>query len=411
MSMLDRLLFWRGAKSSAGTRGRWLQSLAPTWQSGQPAAWRDDPAEQVRHFRAWVYAAVSAIAGAVAASPLRLDRRGPDGQPEELREHPFLDLMREVNPFHTRFWLWSETIAFLELTGNAYWWLVSDALGTPREIWLVQSQHMRVIPDAQRFIAGYEFRLHGRTVRFAPDEIIHFKYPNPCSLYYGRGPLQAAAGAVDAHEAVQSAQWHAFRNGAQPGLALSTEQKLDESVLRRLERRIHDRYGGTEQAGKALILEQGMTAHPFTLSPREMDFIRSGEFSREEVLGIFKVPAAIAGIAKDVNRASADSLHQIFMRFTIAPKLQLLAEQLNQDLLPRYDASLVCSFGEVSLENRAEDRADMQARLSLGVTTVNEERARLGLPPAPWGEEPKKGNFTTEAQRHREGPRGDDSGP
>jgi len=389
MNLIEKVLFWR-RKSADREKSRWFGTIAPPWRSGSAAAWSSDPVEQVRHFKAWVHAAVSAISSAVAAAPLQLCRNGTGEKAEEIASHPFLDLMREVNPFHTRFWLWSQTMTFLELTGNAYWWVVSDALGVPREIWLVQSQYMRVIPDAHKFISGYEFRMNGRKLRFSPSEIIHFKYPNPRSLYYGQGPLQAAASSVDAQEAIQDAQWHAFRNGAYPGLSLSTDQKLDDKVIDRLEKKIHQRYGSTEHAGKVLVLEQGLSASPVTRSPREMDFIRSGEFSRNEVLGIFKVPAAIAGISKDVNRASAESLYRIFMTFTVAPKLQMIAEQLNQDLLPRYGDELSCSFKEVSIENREEDRADMQARIAAGVTTINEERRRLGFPPVPWGDQPSQ---------------------
>ena len=59
---------------------------------------------------------------------------------EEVVEHPFLDLINTVNDFCTASHLWETTTLFLDLTGEAYWFLVKDRkLGIPREIWSIPS--------------------------------------------------------------------------------------------------------------------------------------------------------------------------------------------------------------------------------------------------------------------------------
>jgi len=370
--------------------GGGVAALVPPLMSGRPAPWAADPAEQVLHLRHWVYAAVRAVAGAVASQRLRFYAAKGSGR-VELDDHAAARLFRRVNPFHTRWWLMSSTVTYLELTGNAYWWVPSNALGAPAEIWLMPSQRVRVVPDERDFIGEYVYRLGSREVRFAPGEVVHFRYPNPGSDFYGAGPLQAAAESVDAHESLKVAQANSFAGGAFPGLILRAERPLDADAVKRLEARIRDHYGTSEKAGRVLLLEEGLTASPLSFSPKEMDFLSSGRVTRDEILGVFGVPAAIAGLAEDVNRASAAALNEIFARWTVRPKLEMIAGAVNQDLCPRFDPGLECEFDDPVPADRSADRADMLARVNSGVTTVNEERARLGLEPVEWGDVPAGG--------------------
>lgn len=398
-------------KSGAGSRGalpspaavrRRFAAILPRWMEGRPAAWSEDPVEQVRHYKHWVYAAAQAIAFQVASTRLALYARTRSGV-EEVAEHPFLELMERVNPFHTRFWLWAETMTFLELTGNAYWHIAPNRLGAPAEIWLAHSQHMRVVPDRREFVRGYVYSRGGEEVFFRREEIIHLRYPNPGDLHYGRGPLQAAADSVDAHEFMKRAEWNSFRNGVYPSLALESDQELTEETIERLRVTFEQKYGGPGQAGRPLVLERGLKAKPVSLSPREMDFLRSGRATRDEILAIFRVPAAVMGLSEDVNRSVAEAMDLIFAKYCIAPKLRLIEGQLNQELLPRFDARLFCRFEGVIPEDREQARADMEANLRHGVTTINEERRRMGKEEVPWGDTPLNGVGTQNAEHGMNG--------
>lgn len=347
--------------------------------SEQVAPWRDNPYEQVRHYRHWVYVAVRAIASRVSGTPLDFYRIDTGERLDA--SHPIRRLMREVNPFETAVSLWQRTMMFLELTGNAYWYAPKNALGAVAELWMLPSQHMHVVPDKERFIKGYTFRNGGIEENFSADEIIHLKYPSPESPFYGSGPLQAAADAVDSHEAMKTAERRTFENGVFPGLAVQTAEKLSSDVRKRLEESLRQGFSGPDRAGRALILEQGLTVRPFTYSPREMDFLESARVTRDEILSVFGVPAAVAGVSEDVNRASAEAMLWTFSENTILPKLRLLDAQLTQDLCARFDPRIEARFGSPLPKARADDRADMVARIQSGITTINEERSRLGLAP------------------------------
>ena len=389
MRIRQRLAAMFGRLLGKGATRRWFASLAPAWRHGRPAAWADDTQEQVRHYKHWVYASVRAISAKVAGTELAVYARRGDAV-EEVTDpsHPLIRLLDEVNPFQTRYGLWESTVMFLELTGNAYWYVAENRMGVPAEIWLVPSQKMRVVPDRREFIRGYVCRHEGGEVTFSRREIIHLKYPNPRSLYYGRGPLQAAAASVDTHEKLKKAEWAAFDHGVLSDLTLETDQQLSSAVIERLRSQVNRKYAGPENAGRPLILEAGLRANRISLSPREMAFLRSSRATRDEILGIFGVPAAVTGLSEDVNRSVAEAMDIIFARYCVDPKLRLIEAQLNQDLVRRFDGRLFCRFRSAIPADRAQDRADMEAHLRSGVTTINEERRKQGMEPVRWGDRP-----------------------
>jgi phage portal protein BeeE len=130
------------------------------------------------------------------------------------------------------------------------------------------------------------------------------------------------------------------------------------------------------------VAHGGLRPERLTLTPEEMDFLNSRRVTRDEILAVFGVPAAIAGISEDVNRASADALERIFSRNTIAPKLALIAQQIEQDLLPMYPADLRCEFDAAGPEDREQTRRDATAAFDRGALSVDELRQMLtGRPP------------------------------
>ena len=83
--------------------------------------WHDDPAEQLRNYRSWVYAAVNAIAQEAARQkPFLYTNTGQaDHEQSPLpHTHPLCRLLDHPNPWLTPWELWYLTVVYLELTGN-----------------------------------------------------------------------------------------------------------------------------------------------------------------------------------------------------------------------------------------------------------------------------------------------------
>ncbi|KKK62088.1 hypothetical protein LCGC14_3007820, partial [marine sediment metagenome] len=202
---------------------------------------------------------------------------------EEIESHPFLDLMKNVNPQRNEFDLKNETELFLELTGNGYWYLVpsnlrgADGRYLPAEIWVLPSQRVTIVPSATEFIDHFELRRQGfgNLVRYEPEEIVHFRFPNPNDVLYGMGPLQGAANAVDVNQYIKDYEIGLFKNQARPDFVIKMEKgtKMDEPQQKRFMEMWKDTYRGTGSAGKFGVLQGGMDLKEFGWSPKDLSFL------------------------------------------------------------------------------------------------------------------------------------------
>jgi len=376
-------------------RGEAKVALAPMFANvpaRQAGWWRDDAVEQLRNYQSWVYAAVNAIAQEVAQQRPLLYRNTGQGEHEQLplpHTHPLARLLDCPSPWMTRWELWYLTVVYLELTGNCYWY-AAPRVGAdgrrlaPAELWVVPSPWVRVVPDPVTFVRAYEIAAPGAPVEsFSPDEIIHLKYPNPLDPHYGLSPLQANALTIDANTELLKSRYQAFHSGQKPGMVLQTEQVLSETVARRLEDKLQTRFGGRENWHRPLVLEQGLRATPWTLTPAEMDFLNSARMTRDEIFALFRVPAPIAGLVENVG-LGADiwfGARVMFCEGTIQPKLELIAQTLTRCLGRRFDEDVAIGFAACSPRNQEQRRHDDELDARTGLRTYNEIRRARGLAP------------------------------
>jgi len=341
---------------------------------------------QVRAYRSWVFACVSKIAGGVAQCSLRLYHKKGE-KIEEITEHPFLDLMKNVNPFMNEYELKENTVIFLKLTGNCYWYPVSNGLGVPAELWVIPAQQMKIIPDKEKFIKGYMYQRGMNKIAFDETEIIHFKEPNPHNLYYGMGPLVAAAYAYDINRSMKKYEKGLFKNLARPDAVLKTEQNLNEEEIKKLREQWHQVYGGVKNVGKVGILTQGTDIKPLSFSPREIAFLQGSKVTRDEIAAIFGVPKSML-TTDDVNRANAQAGEHSFAKNTVLPVLRRIQEKINEKLLPRYDKNLFCKFDSPVPEDEELRLKTIDTHLRTGYSSINEERQIDGQEEVEWGKTP-----------------------
>lgn len=341
-------------------------------------------------YKGWVYACVNAIAEEVASIDLRLIRKTKDGR-QEIDNHLALNLLHDVNPFTSSSELLLGTQAYLELDGNAFWYLPKGAITKkPAEMWLLDPTRVYVVKSAEKFIGGYVYKNEkGQDVPLLVDEILHFKRFNPLNKYRGLGTVQAAALAVDVD--TFSGQWNKnfFFNAAVPSAVLETEGSISEEQYQRLKANWDVSHRGLENAHKLAILQGGLKFKPMNLSQKDMEFLEQRRFSRDEILGIFRVPKTILGITEDVNRVNAEASEFVFAKRVIKPRMQFITDRLNEFFLPLFredTTKLEFVFTDPVPQNIELDLKKKETGLSAGYLTVNEVREEEGRPPVTNGD-------------------------
>jgi HK97 family phage portal protein len=348
----------------------------------------NDYKAMIASYYSWAYACAWKNATAVAKCKLCLytdtyDNKKEKKEKKQIIEHPFLDLIKSVNPFSNKFELMTLTTLNLDLTGNAYWFIPKGILGTPQMIWNIPSHWVKVVPSVTEFISGYVVTIPGKPtpIPFDESEIIHFKYPSPSDLFYGQGPLWASRLAIDLSNEMKTWGINFFMNNAQPSGILTTDTSLSEEQYQRLKDQWNEKYKGTKNAGKMAFLENGLKYQQMGSNLRDSRFDNVSMELRDEICAIFGVPASKLGLESHDNRATAEASDYTYQSETIVPKLSLIQEKLNEKLISVYDPRLYCEFENNVGEDKEYKLKERQINLSTGFSSIDELRADDGLDP------------------------------
>lgn len=329
----------------------------------------------------WVYVAVNRIAEAGALVPLHVYRL--DGEQRvEVVWHPLERLLDNPNPFTSRFELFEQTLGMLELTGNAYWFLVGDANGVPAQIWPLRSDRVSVVPDESAYVKGYVYEIDGKRLPMDASEVVHFKRWHPSNDYYGLSALEAARVAITTDKAM--AEWNRNTFGANNGVPagiVSIKEFVNDTDFERIKREWRQSYGGPQRR-TAFLRGGGVEWHNIGLSHTDLDFLQGRRANREEILNILGIPMGV--LSENATEANAKVAERLFIERTLWPKLVRLAQKITQELLPFWSGTHVAEFEDIRpTDTRA--RLD-EIRTAQAILSINEIRERYyRLPPVVWG--------------------------
>lgn len=306
---------------------------------------------------------------------------------EEVLEHPWLDLQRTVNQDLNGFTLRQLTVLFKQVTGNAYWLVPKSPEGTPLGIWVLPSQFVSIIPSTKTFVAGYEYGIGQDKIVYEPQNIVHFKYPSPKSIYYGLGPMEAAFTAVTLNTDFDEFERSVLDNGAYIPQAFTTEQPVSKTILQRYRKDLMRIHGGHKQAGRFGILPPGIKLLPLAWNPKDINYAIGQKLTKEKIAGVFGVPLSKLTV-ENVNRANADAGNFSYMADTICPENTSNADVINQEIMPCYDEKLFVAHDNCIPEDKEFRLKQETARLGSGVIAINEVRELEGIEPIDGGDEP-----------------------
>jgi HK97 family phage portal protein len=308
----------------------------------------------------------------------------------ELSTHPLLDLLARPNPRQDGASLLEAVSSHLLLAGNAYIEAVGiDGAANPnvRELYALRPDRMKVVPGPDGWPQAYEYTVTGSTVRFEQSAvlppILQLTMFNPLDDYYGLSPLEAAAVAVDTHNA--AAKWNKalLDNAARPSGALVYDGPegavMSDAQFERLKKELSDQYQGTANAGRPLLLEGGLDWKPMSLSPKDMDFMEAKHSAAREIALAFGVPPMLLAIPGDNTYSNYQEANRVFWRQTVLPLGNRIGTALTQWLAPAFGAGLALAADTDKIEALSPDRAALWERVTKApFLTVNEKRAATG---------------------------------
>ncbi|MDF0600945.1 phage portal protein [Psychromarinibacter sp. C21-152] len=332
------------------------------------------------------FRAVRLIAEAAAAVPLVCQDAG-----QRYETHPVLELIGRPNPAQGRAELFEALYAHLLLSGNGFVEAVGGETDLPVELHVLRSDRMSVVPGADGWPVAYEYAVGAKTHRFVVGEgvspVCHVRAFHPQDDHYGFSPMQAAATAVDVHNAASRWSKALLDNAARPSGAIvyrgaDGQGALAPDQYERLQHEMEAYHQGSANAGRPMLLEGGLDWKPMGFSPSDMEFQKTKEAAAREIAQAFGVPPMLIGIPGDATYANYQEAHRAFYRLTVLPLVAKVTAALAHWLGEFAGAAVELRPDPDQLPALAAERDQQWTRVAEAeFLTEAEKRALLGLPP------------------------------
>ena len=190
--------------------------------------------------------------------------------------------------------------------------------------------------------------------------ILHLTLLHPLDDHYGLAPLEAAAVAVDTHNAAAGWNKALLDNAARPSGALvfsgAEGAVLSDDQFERLKRELADEYQGARNAGRPLLLEGGLDWKPMSLSPKDMDFMEAKHTAAREIALAFGVPPQLLGIPGDNTYSNYQEANRVFFRASVLPFANRIGAALAPGSPPRSDRCASSPMPTRSMRSRPTAR-------------------------------------------------------
>ena len=312
-----------------------------------------------------VYSCVRILAEAVAGLPLHLYKYNDGGGKEKAIDHPlYLLLHDEPNPEMSSFVFRETLMTHLLLWGNAYAQIIRNGKNEVVALYPLMPNKMTVDRDAEgRLYYSYNrgtdeaIRDKEQTVILKPSDVLHIPGLGFDGLV-GYSPIAMAKNAIGMAIACEEYGAKFFANGAAPGGVLEHPGTIKDPA--RVRESWQSTFGGSGNANKIAVLEEGMKYTPIGISPEQAQFLETRKFQINEIARIFRVPPHMVG---DLEKSSFSNIEQQsleFVKYTLDPWVIRWEQSIQRSLLAQDEKSKY--FVKFNLEGLL--RGDYQSRMN-----------------------------------------------
>ena len=291
-----------------------------------------------------VYSCVRILSEAVAGLPLHLYQYTDKSSREKAVENPLYFLLHdEPNTEMTSFVFRETLMTHLLLWGNAYSQIIRNGKGEVMGLYPLMPDRMTVNRDEKGRLY-YEYMvssddaktLKDGTVRLSPYDVLHIPGLGFDGLV-GYSPIAMAKNAIGLAIAAEEYGSKFYANGATPSGILEYPGTVKEPD--KVRESWNAGFGGSSNAHKIAVLEEGMKYTPISISPNEAQFLETRKFQINEIARIFRVPPHMVG---DLEKSSFSNIEQQsleFVKYTLEPWLVRWEQAMQRSLIPQDDKS------------------------------------------------------------------------
>ena len=346
-----------------------------------------------------VYKAVKAIADNVPQAPLRVYRKSDDELDDtSAKAVQIKALFDKPNALMTGSDFLQFVVGFYTLCGEAF--IIKDfapdaevtvgklkGLDLPSELWTFHpNRFQEKVEDG--FVTGWKYNGH---TEYPMEQVVLLKDFNPSNYMRGLAPTSPIKKQIDIDYKSLIYNSAFFDNFAKLGMTLTTDGNLTDAQWKRMTAYVDKQHKGASRSFKSAIFEGGLKPTVLGETHKDMEFIEQSKYTREEILGIWRVPKALFNITDDLNYATFMGQMRIFWLYGIMPVLRKVEESFNARIVQPFAPDLYVKFDLMNVPAFQADlmeKVDVASKLfSMGVpmNKIN-ERLALGFDDIPNGD-------------------------
>ena len=389
MAWRTTLARWIGGNSkrdsSDGPYGEWGPLFSGSFASKSAELLGLSPSTYDRAHT--VYACVDRITSRARRCPWMLQQHGADDKLEAVPPpDPLASVLRNPNTYQGAGELREVLLRSLLLTGEAFVLPVYEGMR-------VASLH--VIPwsaitipliklsldDAP--VVSYNLNSAGVTLRNIPGmppQLIHLRInPLPGFPPRGRSPVGLHADLAAIEVAGSEHTGRRLTQGVTAHLALDaqddTAKQVDPATVQKIVKSANEQLSGLGNVGAIVAPPPGFGFKPIELSNRNMQFLETQKYTREQICGLFNVPTPLVG---DISKATYSNMRQIlssFQREAVNPLLAVVTDALTSALCwDRPDQVITSDTSAVAVSDPLLTARERAILLENGVLSVEQWR-------------------------------------
>ncbi|CAL9954660.1 portal protein [Vibrio phage 1254] len=331
---------------------------------------------------ACVFACVRDKAESIAQLPVKMlisdPKTGKNTRKFSGREHKIFT--QQPNDFQSMQDFAEMAVAWLELRGNFYAYVNRNRYDNTSEIIPFFNQDgVNVSEDRGRVYYTYVTNDgKGGMIRDFIDssDIMHIKLFST-NGYKGISPIANNGRALGVSMAQEDFLGSLMESGAMPQGVLSTDNIFkDLSVAERLSAQWEKRFGGSKNAGKTPVLENGLKYQALSISPADSELIAQRRYSREELCAIFKQPYTRLYPAEKGGTQNVEQDNIRYLTTALMPLIKKIEDAVSKEMPANHSIKFdIHQFLRGDIKTMSEVAG---GTFKLGAINMNELRGALG---------------------------------
>lgn len=330
MGILSRMRSMIGMRPSALVSEEQIRDFMRQGNTASGAVVTEESAMRV----AAAWRCVNIIAGAIATLPIDIIRRESETVRKPAVGHPLRRILTvKPNTWQTPSEFRRMMQSHLLLRGNAY----------ARKVF-IGNQLVGLIPLPTDRVTAEQLdstamqykvmRKDGSSIIFPQREIFHLRGMSLDGVT-GMSVLSNMRESLGLALQTEQAGARLFSNGILAGGVIKHPGKLSDNASRHLRESMEQRNQGSQNAGKWIVAEEGMTVESISLTAEDAQWLGTRDFQRYDIAMFYGVPPHMLGATeKTTSWGSGIEAQGIgFVTYTLTDWIKTWEESVKRDLL------------------------------------------------------------------------------